>query len=123
MANAVGGIKLGGGADAGSAAELSRAPAAEIRSGTRATHWAGVLVGPGLYKALKVNPPGRRAAGALGDLRRGQAAGWRRRGASRDEFPKKAELVPSFLCISLHRRFGGGLFLCGWSWAAREARR
>lgn len=50
VANAVGGIKLGGGADAGSAAELSRAPAAKIRSGTRATHWAGVLVGPGRYK-------------------------------------------------------------------------
>lgn len=94
MANAVGGIKLGGGANAGSAAELSRAPAAKIRSGTRATHWAGVLVGPGLYKALKVNPPGRRATEALGDLRRGLAAGWRRRGASREEFPKKAELVP-----------------------------
>lgn len=52
VANAVGGIKLGGGANAGSAAELSRAPAAKIRSGVRATHWAGVLVGPGLYKAL-----------------------------------------------------------------------
>lgn len=51
MANAVGGIKLGGGADAGSAAGNTRAPAAEIRSGTRATHWAGVLVGPGLCKA------------------------------------------------------------------------
>lgn len=61
-----------------------------------------VLFGLGLCKALKVNPPGRRAARALGDQRRGRAAGWRRRGASRGEFPEKAELVPSFLCISLH---------------------
>lgn len=64
VANAVGGIKLGGGADAGSAAELSRAPAAEIRSGTRATHWAGVLVGPGLYKS----PEGKSAWGGLLEL-------------------------------------------------------
>lgn len=61
-----------------------------------------VLFGPGFCKALKVNPPVSRAARVLGDQRRGRAAGWRKRGASRGEFPKKAELVPSFLCISLH---------------------
>lgn len=31
----------------------------------------------------------------------GQAAGWRRRGASRDEFPKKAELVLQVSCASV----------------------
>lgn len=40
VAKAEGGVKLRGGADAWSAAELSRAPAAAIRSGTRATHGA-----------------------------------------------------------------------------------
>lgn len=40
VANAVGGIKLRGGADAGSAAELSRAPAAEINRRGARRPWA-----------------------------------------------------------------------------------
>lgn len=62
--------------------------------------WA--LLGPQLRKFPKVHPRRSRAVRARGQQRQGRAAGWRRRGASGGEFPRKAELIPSFMCISLH---------------------